>query len=90
MGGLQKEFPYIYTDLVEEMLHNLRSKWRSRIGSHLDLGHMIINTCIGFLFNQRVRYNKRFRFLNIYEQRLSDIVSYMFRNWPLKSVEIID
>jgi len=75
MAGLQREFPFIYTDLVEELLIQLRNEWRSQITSPLDLGFMIIKECIGFLFNQRVRYNKRFRLLNIYEQQLSEIVS---------------
>jgi hypothetical protein len=75
MAGLQREFPYIYTDVVEELLGQLRSKWRDPITSKLDLAFMIMKECTGFLFNQRSRYNKRFRFLNIYEQQLSDIVS---------------
>jgi hypothetical protein len=75
MGGVQREFPYIYTDVVEEILGHLRSQWRPPITTQLELAFMIIKKCIGFLFNQRSRYNKRFRFLNIYEQQLSDIVS---------------
>ena len=74
MGGVQKEFPYIYTDVVEEMLGHLRNKWRSPITTSLDMGCMIVNECIGFLFNQRSRHNKRFRFLSIYEEKLSEIV----------------
>ena len=75
MAGIQREFPYIYTDIVEELLGELRSKWRSGISSQLDLGFLILTECMGFIFNQRCRYNKRFRFLNVYEQQLSDIVS---------------
>ena len=84
MGGMQREFPYIYTDIVEELLGHLRNKWRSPITTQLDLGFMIIKECIGFLFNQRARYNKRFRFLNIYGQQLSDIVRLPLQLFPQK------
>lgn len=75
MGGSQQLFPYIYTDLVEEILNNLRSEWRSRIETVLDVGYIIIQDCIGFLFNQRARYNVCFRFLNIYDQQLSEVAA---------------
>jgi hypothetical protein len=75
MHGLQRLFPYIYTDVAEGILLNLRNKWRPSIESVLDLGYMIIRDCIGFLFNQRARHNMCFRFLNIYEQDLSELVS---------------
>jgi hypothetical protein len=35
--------------------------------------------CSGFFFNQRFRYDKRFRFLSIYEQEISNAVSFMRR-----------
>ncbi|KAK3371057.1 hypothetical protein B0T24DRAFT_594910 [Lasiosphaeria ovina] len=63
MQGLQQIFPYIYTDIVEGLLASLRSEWRSPI------------ECIGFLFNQRARYNVCFRFLNIYEHQLSKVAA---------------
>lgn len=76
MSGIHREFPYIYTDVVEELLQRIRNPSRSPITSPHDFPFMIIKECIGFLFNQRHRYNKRFRFLNIYEQQLSEIVSF--------------
>jgi hypothetical protein len=90
MAGMQQVFPYIYTDIAEEMLRNLRDEWRLPITSPLDLGFMIIQQCVGFLFNQRARHNKRFRFLNIYEQQLNEIVSCLIGNQPWKSADITD
>jgi Mg2+ and Co2+ transporter CorA len=75
MDGHSQEFPYFYTDLVQELLLDLRSQWRPPIETVLDLGFMVIQKSIGFLFNQRARYNKAFRFLNIYEQQLSEIAA---------------
>ncbi|RYP80053.1 hypothetical protein DL770_006412 [Monosporascus sp. CRB-9-2] len=75
IGGTQQSFPYIYTDLVEELLSALRSKWRTPITTPLQLGFMIVKQCTGFLFNRRARQNRRFRFLNIYEEVLSEIAA---------------
>ncbi|KAK0721074.1 hypothetical protein B0H67DRAFT_644242 [Lasiosphaeris hirsuta] len=75
MGGMQREFPYIYTDIAEELLGNLRAKWRSPNMTVLDLSFAIVRQCIGSIFNQRARYNKRFRFLNMYEQKINDIAA---------------
>ncbi|KAK3332207.1 hypothetical protein B0T19DRAFT_482542 [Cercophora scortea] len=76
MHGLQRIFPYIYTDIVEGLLMSLRGETRAPIFGVLDLGFLIIQECIGFLFNQRVRYNDCFRFLTIYEQQLSEVAAY--------------
>ncbi|RYP15322.1 hypothetical protein DL765_005778 [Monosporascus sp. GIB2] len=75
ISGTQQSFPYIYTDLVEELLSALRSKWRPPITSPLQLGFMIVKQCTGFLFNRRDRQNRRFTFLNIYEEVLSKIAA---------------
>jgi hypothetical protein len=75
LGGIQKEFPYIYTDVVEELLGALRNRFRDPITTQADLMSIIIKECSGFLFNQRYRSDKRFRFLNLYEQEISNAVS---------------
>ena len=76
LGGIQREFPYIYADAVEELLGALRKRSRDSITTTLaDLVSIIIGECSGFLFNQRSRSDKRFRFLNLYEQEISNAVS---------------
>jgi hypothetical protein len=76
LSGIQREFPYIYTDAVEELLAALRKRPRDLSTTTLaDLVSIIIGECSGFLFNEKSRSDKRFRFLNLYEQEISNAVS---------------